>query len=225
MAHPKPKPTLASLLDTLLPTVHLTKPPPHPTHPSLTPVISSLLLHPTIEAALHLLNADLPSAHFLVRHMQAPPAIEGMLLHSILHRSEGDMPNARAWASDAMDASDGWVPKHKGAERLDFNTVQAMKGKVAGGKRFAEFVYGGNKAGAERLIEDVERWRKEKGAEGEEELAARIQGELEKVLEWCRKKFGEGQWADARAAWVKHGEEVRKMGEDMVSGDKGFRDF
>ncbi|OAG01795.1 uncharacterized protein CC84DRAFT_1153902 [Paraphaeosphaeria sporulosa] len=225
MAETKPKYTLSSLLDTLLPTVHLTKPPPHPTHPSLTPVISSLLLHPTIEAALHLLNADLPSAHFLVRHMQAPPAIEGMLLHSILHRSEGDIPNARAWASDAVDASDGWVPKHKGEERLDLDTVQAMKGKVLGGARFVEFVYGGDKAGAERLIDDVERWRKKKGAEGGNELAERVRAELGKVLEWCRKKFGEEEWTDASAAWVKHGEEVRKMGEDMVSGAKEFRDF
>lgn len=225
MAETKPKPTLSSLLETLLPTAHLTKPPPHPQNPSLTSVISSLLLYPTIEAALHLLNADLPSAHFLVRHMQAPPAIEGMLLHSILHRSEGDMPNARAWASDVVDASDGWVPKHKEEQRLDSNTVQAMEGKVTGGIRFAQFVYDGDTYGAEKLITDVEKWREEQDAEGEELLAGRIQGELVKVLEWCRKKFGDGEWADASTAWVKHGEEVRKMGEDMVSGDKGFRDF
>ncbi|KAL5404528.1 hypothetical protein PMIN06_012501 [Paraphaeosphaeria minitans] len=225
MAETNPKPTLSSLLHTLLPTVDLTNPPPHPTHSSLTPTISSLLLHPTLEAALHLLNADLPSAHFLVRHMQAPPAIEGMLLHSILHRSEGDMSNARAWASDTVDASDGWVPKRRGRQRLDFGTVQAMKGKVAGGVRFAEFVHGGDKAGVGRLVDDVERWRKDNGAGEEEELAGRIRGELERVVEWCRGKFGEGGWTDASVAWVEHGEEVRKMGEDMVSGEKGFRDF
>lgn len=44
---------------------------------ALTARISELQLHPTLEAALHLLNADLASAHFLVRHMQGPPAVEG----------------------------------------------------------------------------------------------------------------------------------------------------
>jgi hypothetical protein len=53
--------------------------PPRATFPALTSSISALELHPTLEAALHLLNGDLPSAHFLVRHMQGPPAVEGML--------------------------------------------------------------------------------------------------------------------------------------------------
>lgn len=135
------------------------------------------------------------------------------------------MPNARAWAIDVVDASDGWVPKHKGEARLDFDTVKAMKGKVGCGVRFAEFVHGGDKAGAEKLVDDVEKWRKEKSAGEEEELEGRIRGELVKVLEWCKKKFGEGEWTDASTAWVKHSEEVRKMGEDMISGGKGFRDF
>ncbi|KAK5410595.1 hypothetical protein LTR90_008178 [Exophiala xenobiotica] len=66
--------------------------------------ISSLQVHPVIEAALHLLNLDLPSAHFLVRHMQAPPAWEAMYAHGILHRLEGDIDNARAWYGDVKDA-------------------------------------------------------------------------------------------------------------------------
>ncbi|EXJ80299.1 hypothetical protein A1O1_08441 [Capronia coronata CBS 617.96] len=59
--------------------------------------IASLQLHPVIESALHILNHDLPAAHFLLRHMQAPPAWEAMYLHGILHRVEGDVDNARAW--------------------------------------------------------------------------------------------------------------------------------
>ncbi|KAK5231976.1 hypothetical protein LTR47_006816 [Exophiala xenobiotica] len=61
--------------------------------------ISSLQVHPVIEAALHLLNLDLPSAHFL-----APPAWEAMYAHGILHRLEGDIDNARAWYGDVKDA-------------------------------------------------------------------------------------------------------------------------
>jgi len=72
--------------------------PPGKSHdPALTDTIASLYVHPTLEAALHLLNADLPSAHFLCRHMQAAPMYEGMYLHGILHRIEGDYNNARAW--------------------------------------------------------------------------------------------------------------------------------
>lgn len=50
---------------------------PSATSKALTSAIAALQLHPTLEAAFHLLNADLPSAHFLVRHMQSPPAVEG----------------------------------------------------------------------------------------------------------------------------------------------------
>ncbi|KAI9752666.1 MAG: hypothetical protein M1815_000370 [Lichina confinis] len=89
---------LLSQLRTTCPTPLL---PPSKAHtPSLTSVIASLALHPTLEAALHMLNHDLVSAHFLVRHMQAPPAYEGMLLHAILHRIEGDYDNARVWYRD-----------------------------------------------------------------------------------------------------------------------------
>jgi len=52
-------------------------PPSAATNTALTTTISELQRHPTLEAAFHLLNADLASAHFLVRHMQGPPAVEG----------------------------------------------------------------------------------------------------------------------------------------------------
>ncbi|KAH8153253.1 uncharacterized protein LAJ45_02840 [Morchella importuna] len=54
--------------------------PPKPHTPSLADPISSLRVHPALEAALHILNYDLPSAHFL-----------------------GDYDNARAWYKDVSD--------------------------------------------------------------------------------------------------------------------------
>jgi hypothetical protein len=45
------------------------------------------------------------------------------------------------------------------------------------------------------------------------------------VLEWCRAKFGDGEWVDASSAWVKNSAEVQEMSNDMVSGDKGWRKF
>lgn len=48
----------------------------HATNTYLTASITGFVLQPTLKAALHLLNADLLNAHFLVPHMQAPPAVE-----------------------------------------------------------------------------------------------------------------------------------------------------
>lgn len=43
---------------------------PKPHNPKLATKIAALEVHPTLEALLHLLNSDLSSAHFLVRHME-----------------------------------------------------------------------------------------------------------------------------------------------------------
>ena len=161
--------------------------------------------------------------------MQAPPAVEGMLLHAILHRCEGDMGNARAWAGDVEDACEGWVPKKKGEERLEKEVAQGCKGKNEE-QSLVEFVYGEGSKGIEGLIVDVEsaRGRKDSGAGtevDETELEERIRTELGRVLEWCKKKFGDGAWMDASQAWVRHSEEVRQQSENMVSGDQGWRKF
>lgn len=197
---------LQSLLQTLLPSTRLANPPHHSTYPDLTATISALQLHPTLEAALHLLNSDLPSAHFLVRHMQAPPAVEGMLLHGILHRAEGDFDNARAWLRDVQDACEGWVPKRKDSgEKLDDEIVAKMGGGKGVEGSLVEFVYGGEGMG--RLVDDVEAFRKGKGDRKEEkELEDRGRKELERAVEWCLGKFGEGRWVDARRAWVGNSE-------------------
>jgi len=45
------------------------------------------------------------------------------------------------------------------------------------------------------------------------------------VVQWCIGKFGTERMADATEAWVKNSEEIRKIGEDQVSGDGGRRNF
>lgn len=126
--------SFSSLLDLLLPTLYLRHAPAHARDPSLAASIAALQLHLTLEALLHLCNGDLPSAHFLVRHLQGPPAVERMLLHAILHRVEEDFGNARAWMGDVRDACAGWVPKRRGQERLDQEGVGVMRCKVAKGR-------------------------------------------------------------------------------------------
>ncbi|KAL9015929.1 MAG: hypothetical protein Q9185_006697 [Variospora sp. 1 TL-2023] len=205
MSHqpPHPKyPTFHALYAHLLTLPTPLLPPARPaTSPSLTAAISALSLHPTLEAACHILNADLPSAHFLVRHMQAPPAFEGMYLHGILHRVEGDYDNARAWY-----------------------------GNVAGSEVF-EYVWeeGGGLDAAKGFIGEVEGLRRRKEGKGEGEAVERLGEkslwEVKRVVEWCAGRFGEGRWEDATSAWVRPSEEYRKMGEEMTSGGKGFRKF
>lgn len=79
--------------------------PSQPIHETrLSHAISLLSLHPTLEALLHILNNDLPSAHFLCRHMQNAPAWEGMFIHGLLHRVEGDYRNAEAWYASVAES-------------------------------------------------------------------------------------------------------------------------
>ncbi|MCJ1382701.1 hypothetical protein MMC17_005814 [Xylographa soralifera] len=168
-------------------------PPGKATDPKLTDKISSLYIHPTLEAAFHLLNCDLPSAHFLVRHMQAAPMFEAMYLHGILHRIEGDYDNARAWYGNVADTEvfkKNWSGKEKGLEFI--GKVEAFNKKREGDKEALE-------------KESVE--------------------EIKTVIDHCVEKFGSGQVQDASVAWVQPEEAHKKMGQEMVSGGKGFRDF
>ncbi|MCJ1307094.1 hypothetical protein MMC25_000740 [Agyrium rufum] len=114
-------------------------PPGHSSFPKLTSIISALSLHPALEAGLHLLNNDLPNAHFLCRQMQAPPAYEGMYLHGILHRIEGDYDNARAWYGNISNSDvfkDRWNSEEEG---LDFiGKVEKLRKKKEGDKQTLE---------------------------------------------------------------------------------------
>ena len=170
-------------------------PPGHSTKPALTAQISGLSLHPTLEAAFHILNNDLPSAHFLARHMQAAPAYEGMYLHGILHRIEGDYDNARAWYRD-VSSSDvfkkNWETEKAG---LDF-------------------------------IRKVEAFAKAKGKEEKEDLEKQSLGEIKTVVDWCVEKFGKKEWTDASGEYKQtDDEEHKQLGKDMITGDKGHRNF
>lgn len=75
-----------TVLNHLLSTPHVFFSPPVSPHKLLIiqntskngglPTIASLSLHPVLESILHLLNCDLPSAHFLCRHAEVAPKFE-----------------------------------------------------------------------------------------------------------------------------------------------------
>lgn len=219
---------LDSITHKLMSTTCLAHAPKKPQEAQLTAIIADLQVHPTIEALLHILNHDLPSAHFLVRHMQAPPAVEGMLLHGILHRAEGDFNNARAWISDVSDACEGYQPKRKEeGQRLDSEIVEQVGSNSHVSDSLVKFVYGGQHPGW--LIDAVEAFRRQKQGQSRDgegaQIEQRIRDEAERLLDWCKSKFGSRVWRDATKAWVANSEEIGKISADMVSGGKGYRNF
>jgi hypothetical protein len=165
---------------------------------SVTHAISSLFLHPSIEAALHLLNDDLVSAHFLVRHMQAAPQYESMMLHGILHRIEGDYENAKAWYRDVQ------------------NSEVFLAAWGGGGlHKVMDFV---------RRIEILKKETKQRDISEAHQLEDESKREITTVLDFCEKKFGTQKVDDASAIWVQD-EKSSAKGGDMVVGGEGWRQF
>ena len=175
-------------------------PPASPHEKSKTHEISDLLVHPTLEVILHLLNNDLPSAHFLVRHMQAAPQYEGMYLHGILHRIEGDYDNARAWYGDVADS----------------DVFQAVWGHE--GARLEK---------ARDFIQRVQDFKQGKCTEEKKQgLEQESAKEIEGVLQFCKDKFGTRRMDDVSDVWVQPTEgKVKDMKQDMLTGDKGHHKF
>lgn len=175
--------------------------PPKPKDTSLTDRISSLRLHPAIEAGLHILNYDLPSAHFLLRKMQSLPAQEGMFLHGVLHRIEGDYPNARAWYSDMSDTD-------------IMAYVWGQKGEGTEGGKACGFVYDVEKLD-QRVKQGVKDVRVEKEQERLEEESKR---ELAMIMDYCRQRIGLDEWEDARGAYVENSEKIKTAGQGQTTG-------
>jgi len=219
-SHPsKPSSTYTSLKSHLQQFPYPITPPGKSHDPTLTALIADLAVHPTLEAALHLLNADLPSAHFLVRHMSSNPAVEGMLLHAILHRIEGDYDNNRAWCRDVA-AKDSHELEGSGLLVAIYPPVTPGERRGMTAPERAAYA----SACFLRLTDDVEAFcRARKGDKGK--LEARCKEEMRRAVEFCEGKFGTERWIDASEAWVRPSQEVRNTGNDMVSGHKGWRKF
>lgn len=191
-------------------------PPPRPHDPSLSDKITSLQIHPTLEALLHILNADLPSAHFLVRKMQSAPAVEGMYIHGLLHRVEGDYDNCRAWYADVHheDVFVNLWGKSTHDEERDADAIKDRYrvGKVPAQKRARDF------------LDAIENLNKN-GNGDRQALSDKSSWEIDALLDWCKAKFGTDKVMDARSVWVGNSEEIKKIGQDMTTGDKGHRMF
>ena len=169
---------------------------PHRIHSiQLRNVLASLQLHPVLEAILHLLNVDLPAAHFLCRHMENRPAEESMFVHGILHRIEGDYDNARAWYGDVADSD-------------CFKAVWAHKDDAL---KFIGEVERWRKGGEVR------------GEEASRLKECSLQ-ELLKLLRFCEEKMGSNRVENATTVWVPK-KKTAEQAAAMVTGGEGWREF
>lgn len=183
---------------------------------NLTDQISSLYLHPALEALLHILNHDLPSAHFLCRKMQSAPAYEGMYIHGLLHRIEGDYDNTRAWYFNVQDAEcftsvwgEATQEERKEAEGIKH---QYRVGKVPAQKKTRDF------------LDKIELLKKKKQGD-KNALEEESKREIEELVQWCVNKFGTNKLDDATQAWVGNSDEIRQKGQNMTTGTEGHRKF
>lgn len=207
--------------------------PQHQRSSTSPPTIASLSLHPVLEALLHILNVDLPSAHFLSRHAEVPPKWESMFVHGVLHRVEGDIDNTRAWYGNVKDTE---IFEHVWLGKSDENDESP---EIAA-------------KGWEHFLDRLERWRdrsrKRAGVGGWEQDEDKL--ELAKVMDWSKEesllresslwetrriltfieqKFGTGQVLNAKDEFlgkIESGDaELAKVAQSMVTGGEGWRVF
>lgn len=142
-----------------------------------------------------------------------------MFLHGILHRIEGDYDNARMWYSDVAEAEiyqqiwgKGKIFKEVKEQREEYGFGRVREGELDEGQRFLNRVqeYKGNR---------------EKSGIQQGELETESRREIEAVIKHCREKFGTERIEDASDAWVENSEEIQKMSDDQINGDKGHRKF
>ena len=170
---------------------------------SLSHPISDLNVHPTLEAILHILNSDLPSAHFLCRHMQNEPAWEGMYIHGLLHRVEGDYENTKLWYAQVAESEcfENVWPSKEGQEGLE-----SAKEFVDGVKALRDQGKSADQRRSEQLQEESKR-------------------EFEALVDWCRRRYGTEGMANGEEAWVETSEAHREMAAKMIVGGEGWRKF
>ncbi|KAI9716977.1 MAG: hypothetical protein M1828_007491 [Chrysothrix sp. TS-e1954] len=308
---PSPTHTYDSILTALPRTPPLLpRPTQTATHPHLSSAIASLELHPTLEALLHLMNSDLASAHFLVRHMQRPvplsntgetiesdgqdsgsvwahdggrassssatpprhsngdptngqtkatpptpssksnpqpqaPRIEGMHLHGLLHRLEGDYDNAAAWykdvasfsplptgASTSADTSSSgpedrssddqnptYAPSDSPATVFTHAYPEGLATPLDLLRRTAELRAGEAKY-SHGESEEARAWRRER-----DRLQEISKVEVDRVREWLEGRYGTRQWREASGEFVGNEGKHKEIAAKMIVGGEGWRQF
>ena len=241
---PRPQPPMAlasgdyaTVLASLIPPAckhHVLSLPVSPRKPHISShIISSLSLHPVLEAALHILNLDLPAAHFLLRHMQAAPAWEAMYLHGILHRFEGDLDNTRAWYGDVEESEVFqwvWDGMHVEDSKITPRGGGQSKSPTAPTAAFELAMSFIDRVEAYKRSPTLSRFKSNeespsKGVSVEQSLADVSLREMRRVLSFCELKYGTSAVVDASQFWVSMNQKHAEKAGQMIIGGEGWREF
>ena len=105
----------------------------------------------------------------------------------------------------------------------DYDNARAWYADVKDSEVFLR-TWKGEEGEARAFIDRVEAFVREN--EGDRRvLEKQSLKEIEAVVEFCRKKFGEEEIRDASDAFVRSSETYKKIAEEMITGGKGFRKF
>lgn len=178
------------------------------------------------------MNLDLPSAHFLLRHMQADPAWEAMFLHGILHRIEGDLDNTRAWYKDVVHSD---VFKHVWGQddypgRKVQNDGSATRGPDKEHSKREDRDEREISLALQRSLTFLDELEQAKatvrsGRPPPDHLLEASSAEFERVLAFCEGKFETNIVAEASGVWVSMAEKHAESAEKMMTGGEGWREF
>lgn len=208
--------------------------------------ISRLSLHPVLESVLHILNLDLSSAHFLLRHMQAAPAFEAMYLHGILHRIEGDLDNARAWYTDVQDSEafrhvwgcDQGYPcspscsgnAQNGSQHRNRRSSARSQSLTSTDNAFPSQTVDNSKTPIERALFFLDNLGDAKstvrsGQAAPGHLIQTSLDELSCIWSFSAMKFGTEPVLEASDIWVSMAAKHGDIAEKMITGGEGWREF
>ncbi|EPQ56018.1 hypothetical protein GLOTRDRAFT_129221 [Gloeophyllum trabeum ATCC 11539] len=207
--------------------------------PRLQSEIASLLVHPLLEAALHLLNHSLYAPHFLLRKMQNSRG--GQHLHGVLHRVEGDYENARIWYREASGTE---TPPKEVTNRereevfVEFwsKHTHLLQDEDENGQQDKAHRA---RAAATAFIDRVQQMKEQSKGQvfdaglrtpEREELERISKAELNTVAEWAGNTFGWGSWGegdgeakDASGAYTGNTKEQKEI--FMKQMGEGIRKF
>lgn len=177
--------------------------------------------------------------------MQSPPKYEGMLLHALLHRTEGDLGNSRAWYSDVCGSEVFeyvWSVHLDDGETEEGNTAQLVQPEAVKDDKQPTPEPGSEEARNSsktlpvvvKFLDDIASLRstshKDRTASQDweaerEKLSAMSKQEVARILEWCERRFGTARWEDASSEFAGSAEKYKEIASKQVVGGEGWRKF
>lgn len=154
-----------------------------------------------------------------------PPKAEGLFVHGILHRVEGDYENARAWWRDGAVCAPGVIA------RVHTGGVGDAEGIIDATCAFRVAYERGYAVARRRMGYDAVSVAEEGSREEEEEeeefaaLKAAHDGELRRVWSWCVQRYGVERWVDASGEFGEKSDKYRELAGAQLVGGEGWRVF